>query len=921
MRTTTNGIRLRARETLVVLAAIVALCTPSPVRADSRAGATPIAPRVYDHDDGPRLAAADWTLTGPHLVRGHGSCFKGLPERGFVLGVDEATCKAGLAESRATTRLVPNGERRVAAVHISCVGACADAVAAAGSSGAVRDEPEDGVSLEYGGKRLWSARCGSDGRCDRLALGDQPVVTVRVDAPGGGDLELRAAPGVRWPINAVKVEWLPPAREIQGIAYSPFRDCQNPDPNRGTGPSREQIIEDLDQLKHSTNAIRTYSSTGIQGEIPQLAHERGLRVSAGAWIGDDTEADEREITALIDVAKRVPLESVIVGNEVLSSIVRRGLDTRGAEDRLIAYIERVKKAVRVQVTTAEIGDELPKHPRLMNELDYYLVHYYPFWEKQLVENAAQAVLDRVDKFRKSRGDDKQVVIGETGWPSSGWNDHGGVASPWNQRHYWREFLALAHASHVEFFYFGAFDELWKAEGEEGSAGQFWGIWDAGRRNKYDLTTVLPVMHETVNDSLFRANDGSLFSPPREFPPALAVYTNYGAQHLPFIPEWLIDPREPGEQGKIEYVDCAEAYGDRPRHDRPPPYDRWNKRVIRIAYNPTSDDRRGWGGIRWVDARPAPSCSEPTPPPTKPSDAPSADYRPQRLRFKAWSDRDDAAVKFFVGGGCEGTPPRWSERSRVVAEADATGFVRLTTEPREYSIDVRGVELSRTANKFGVVMARSRAPSGVRVLLDDVVYDDVAPPTARDVEPDREVERAGERLVYGRRTFGDGFGMGVESSTHERSWVSYTPRDGGYVELRYPSGPSWGAVFVTVGGDPAPRAERRGKTVEPQPERCGMDLSMYRTLSVELNGKDGGEVVWLGLKGVRDPDDGSEIKRRVTLKAGWQTCRVPLSLFAGVDLRRVYVPIEFVFESGVKAETIGFRNVRYLSESVDVVTCQ
>jgi exo-beta-1,3-glucanase (GH17 family) len=66
---------------------------------------------------------------------------------------------------------------------------------------------------------------------------------------------------------------------VKGIGYSPFRDCQNP--NWGPYPTEDQIRQDMLLLPAMGNAIRTYSSTGVQASIPGLAREVGLRVSAG----------------------------------------------------------------------------------------------------------------------------------------------------------------------------------------------------------------------------------------------------------------------------------------------------------------------------------------------------------------------------------------------------------------------------------------------------------------------------------------------------------------------------------------------------------------------------------------------------------------------------------------------------------------
>ncbi len=67
------------------------------------------------------------------------------------------------------------------------------------------------------------------------------------------------------------------------------------------------------------------------------------------------------------------------------------------------------------------------------------------------------------------GQGKRVVIGETGWPSAGSPNNEAVPSLENQRRFYLEFLALADANNVDYFYFDAFDELWKIE-EPGGVG-------------------------------------------------------------------------------------------------------------------------------------------------------------------------------------------------------------------------------------------------------------------------------------------------------------------------------------------------------------------------------------------------------------------------------------------------------------------
>jgi glucan 1,3-beta-glucosidase len=122
--------------------------------------------------------------------------------------------------------------------------------------------------------------------------------------------------------------------------------------------------------------VRTYSSLHGGSAAAEYAVRRGLRVSAGAWLGPENTAEQRdanrqEIEAVIALSKRVRLESIIVGNEVL---LRHDLPC----DRLASYINEVRSRVGVPVTTAETAASYEGEERLVAAVDYALVHIYPY---------------------------------------------------------------------------------------------------------------------------------------------------------------------------------------------------------------------------------------------------------------------------------------------------------------------------------------------------------------------------------------------------------------------------------------------------------------------------------------------------------------------------------------------------------------
>jgi len=137
-------------------------------------------------------------------------------------------------------------------------------------------------------------------------------------------------------------------------------------------------------------------------------------------------------------------------------------------------------------------------------------------------------------------------------------------------------------------------------------------------------------------------------------------------------------------------------------------------------------------------------------------------------------------------------------------------------------------------------------------------------------------------------------MGVNTSGDRTDWVENMS---GFMRMSYPSGQSWGAVFITYG--------------EPiDPPRPGWDCSDFDSLLVDLKSEVEGGRVEIGIKDNTDPDNGTETKILVSdLDTIWNTYSFALESFRTADLTAIYVFAEFVF-SGGNPQTVYFRNVKY-----------
>lgn len=142
--------------------------------------------------------------------------------------------------------------------------------------------------------------------------------------------------------------------------------------------------------------------------------------------------------------------------------------------------------------------------------------------------------------------------------------------------------------------------------------------------------------------------------------------------------------------------------------------------------------------------------------------------------------------------------------------------------------------------------------------------------------------------------GSGVVVGMETSERQRQWL--TTNDG-VMALIYPAHQQWGVMFLTV-GPPAPPGKRPF-----------LDMSAYRSLVVDLRAAVDGQCVRIGIKDNRQPDDGSETTVQRCLTTRWSTIMLPLNLFTGADLTRLYIVFELLF-SGPLSMTVYTRNIRY-----------
>src|ERR1700689_5529494 len=276
------------------------------------------------------------------------------------------------------------------------------------------------------------------------------------------------------PVNMARAP-IDPNAKLQCVSYAPFRGEQTPLQSTAQIPA-EQIAEDLAQLAKITDCVRTYSIENGLDQVPELAAKAGLRVIQGIWLGSNRLKNLVQISTVVRLTKEYPgvITAVVVGNEVL---LRGEMTTAD----LVAIIRSVKAQVAVPVTYADVWEYWLHNREVYDAVDFVTIHILPYWEDFPIRaKYAAAHVDAIRKRMAVAFPGKEILIGETGWPSQGRMRDGALPSRTNQARVVSEILDLAKREGFRVNLIEAYDQPWKRQ-LEGPVGGYWGLFDSVHR--------------------------------------------------------------------------------------------------------------------------------------------------------------------------------------------------------------------------------------------------------------------------------------------------------------------------------------------------------------------------------------------------------------------------------------------------------
>ena len=291
-------------------------------------------------------------------------------------------------------------------------------------------------------------------------------------------LSLLAIVGVWWwlatPITLARAP-IDPAAKLLCVSYAPFRGAQTPlDPS--TYIPADQIEQDLKQLAQISECVRTYSIENGLDQVPAIAGKVGLKVMQGIWLGSNRAKNFAQISTAIRLTRENPavITSLVVGNEVL---LRGEMTTND----LAAIIRSVKTQVAVPVTYADVWEFWLRNREIYDVVDFITIHILPYWEDMPVR--AKFAATHVNAIRQRMAvsfPGKEILIGETGWPSEGRMREAALPSRTNQARVVSEILLMAKQENFRVNLIEAYDQPWKRE-LEGTVGGYWGLYNSVRR--------------------------------------------------------------------------------------------------------------------------------------------------------------------------------------------------------------------------------------------------------------------------------------------------------------------------------------------------------------------------------------------------------------------------------------------------------
>ncbi len=140
----------------------------------------------------------------------------------------------------------------------------------------------------------------------------------------------------------------------------------------------------------------------------------------------------------------------------------------------------------IPLTICDVAPAFAASPELRAAVEVTMTNTFPFWEGIAIENAVADLQEDLGwLLMQAESQGKPFVLGETGWPSAGFIEGVGIASPSSQARYFAEgFCRVDVENQWDYYWFTGIDNAWRREQDpENTIEGNWGFMYANRTLK------------------------------------------------------------------------------------------------------------------------------------------------------------------------------------------------------------------------------------------------------------------------------------------------------------------------------------------------------------------------------------------------------------------------------------------------------
>ena len=234
--------------------------------------------------------------------------------------------------------------------------------------------------------------------------------------------------------------------------------------------SQSAVASDLANVEEY-QVVRLYGTDCDQ--VANVAKALGGKASifAGIFDIDDIQNEVDLLSAGID-GNWKSVVAVSVGNELVNS-------GQASPAKVTSAISTARAALKAKgyngpLTTVDTMIALQNHPELCTASDFCAINCHAFFDGNVLPSGVgEFVAGWVSKIKAAAGNDKRVVVTESGWPTQGSPNNQAVPGKSQQQ---QAVQSLKQALSKDLILYTLYDDLWKQDSANTfNAEKHWGL--------------------------------------------------------------------------------------------------------------------------------------------------------------------------------------------------------------------------------------------------------------------------------------------------------------------------------------------------------------------------------------------------------------------------------------------------------------